>query len=168
MCGLMQVEAEPLTKSADFIDLACFDGHYAAEYCRAELEKHGIESQIYDERNVQTFIFLTQPKASFKVLVKSADYSRAAELLIELEKADPQVATLVYSCPECGSFAVEYPQFSRKFITPLFMEWMSNLGVFKKLCYCRKCHATWPRTVRKGVNPKHLHPDSSVLVPPPA
>lgn len=162
----MQVETEPLVQRTDLVDLACFDGHYAAEYCCEKMEENGIEAHLHDERGVQTFIFLTKPRASMKVQVKEADYSRAVELLIEIEKASPDVASLIYSCPDCGSFAVEYPQFSRKFMTPLFLEWLSNLGLFEKQCYCRKCHCLWPRAPHKGINQRHFQPDTSIFVPP--
>jgi hypothetical protein len=164
----MQVEAEPITQRTDLVDLASFDGHFAADSCCEHLEKQGIEAHLYDERDVQTFLFLTRPKASLKVQVREEDYGKAVAQLIELEKQSPEVAALIYSCPDCGSFAVEYPQFSRKFITPLFLEWLSNLGLFEKQCYCRKCHCLWPRKPHKGINRRHLRPDKTIFVPPPA
>ena len=73
---------------------------------------------------------------------------------------------VVYSCPECGSFGVEYPQYTRKFFTPLLIEWMSNFGLFEKAFYCRKCHYTWPKGRTTGINRHHLNPGPDMFVSP--
>jgi DNA-directed RNA polymerase subunit RPC12/RpoP len=51
-------------------------------------------------------------------------------------------------CPECGSPRVEYPQFTRKFLTPLLVELLISLGAGEKDYYCMDCHYTWPKTVK--------------------
>ncbi|MGV3662854.1 MAG: hypothetical protein ACO1TE_21900, partial [Prosthecobacter sp.] len=164
---MIQTEAEPLVHRTDLTDLASFDDSQAAERCCQHLEANGVDTHFYDESGLQSVVFLTKPKASLKIQVAEEDYGRAVQLLIDFEKENPQVAASIYSCPDCGSFAVEYPQFSRKFMTPLFLEWLSNLGLFKKQCYCRKCHSTWPKSRNRGINRHHLAPTSSVFVPPP-
>ncbi|WP_395748888.1 hypothetical protein [Prosthecobacter sp.] len=157
------------THRADLIDLASFDDPKAVEPCCVHLIDHGIDPEVYDESDVQSFVFFTKPRANVKLQVKEEDYAEAVEQLIEFEQQHPEMASSIYSCPECGSFAVEYPQFSRKFMTPLFLEWLSNLGLFKKQCYCRKCHAMWLPSARRGaINPRHLGAHTDMLVPPPA
>lgn len=164
---MIQTEAEPIAQRADLIDLASFDDAGAAQLCCQHLEAHDIETHFYDESGLQSVVFFTKPKANWKVQVKESEYEAAAGLLIDFEKEHPDMASSIYSCPECGSFAVEYPQFSRKFMTPLLLEWASNLGLFRKQCYCRKCHHTWPRTRAQGINRRHLSPGASIFVPPP-
>jgi hypothetical protein len=156
------------THRADLVDLASFDNPQAVESCCVYLIEQGIDAEVYDESDLQSSVFLTKPRANVKLQVKEEDYAQAVEQLIEFEQQHPDLASSIYSCPECGSFAVEYPQFSRKFITPLLLEWMSNLGLFKKQCYCRKCHAMWLPTQRHAINPRHLEAHADMLVPPPA
>lgn len=163
---MMQTEAEPMVQRTDLIDLASFDDPQVAARCCHYLNSQGIETHFYDEGHLQFFLFFSKPQASLKVRVKEEDYGEAVRLLVDFEQQNPQQATAIYSCPDCGSYAVEYPQFSRKFITPLFVEWLSNLGLFKKQCYCRKCHNTWPKVRPAGVNPRHLTPGATMFVPP--
>lgn len=155
-----------LAHRTDLIDLASFDGRRPAELCCVHLSEHGLEATLYDEADLQTFAFLSKPAANVKVQVREEDYEEAVKQLIVFEQQHPKLAASLYSCPECGSFAVEYPQFSRKFLTPLFLEWLSNLGLFQKQCYCRKCQATWPRQRRSEINPLHLQQHPDMFVPP--
>ncbi len=156
-----------MVQRADLIDLASFDDPQVAAQCCQHLNSHDIETHFYDEGNLQFFLFFSKPKASLKVRIKEEDYGEAVKLLVDFEKQNPHYASLIYSCPDCGSYAVEYPQFSRKFITPLFVEWLSNVGLFKKQCYCRKCHNTWPKMRLSGINPQHTSPTATMFVPPP-
>ena len=156
------------TAHTGFIDLASFSSRKAASLFRSHLDENGIGTGSYDERDLQLFVFLTKPGASIKLQVSECDYARAATLLIEFEKEHPEFARFIFSCPECGSFAVEQPQFTRKFFTVVLVEWFVSIGLFPKQCYCRKCHHTWTRKRTGGVNVLHLHPPRSVFVPPPA
>lgn len=164
----MQTELATLAHRTDLLDLATFDHQKAVEPFCLHLAEHGIEASVYDEGDLQMFIFMTKPGANIKVQVREEDYAEAVKLLIDFEQQQPQFLRYIYSCPECGSFAVEYPQFSRKFITPLFLEWLSNFGLFQKQCYCRKCHATWPKKRATEINPHHLEWNPDISVPPPA
>ncbi|WP_395746975.1 hypothetical protein [Prosthecobacter sp.] len=165
---MMETESPALAHRTDLIDLASFDGRRTAELCSDYLEKCGLETAIFDEGSLQTFVFFTKPAANVKVQVQEKDYDQAVTRLIEFEKEHPKLVPFIYSCPECGSFAVEYPQFSRKFFSFLLIEWMSSLGAFPKRCYCRKCHSTWPRGHRTEINPLHLERHPDMFVPPPA
>lgn len=154
--------------NTSLIDLASFSSYKAASLIRTYLEENGIETESYDERDLQLFVFFTKPKANIKLQVRDGDYAHAAELLIEFEKKHPEFARFIFSCPECGSFAVEYPQFTRKFFTPLLVEWFASIGLFPKLCYCRKCHHAWSHKRTGGISEQHFHPSKSVFIPPPA
>jgi len=151
----------------DLTDLASFDDPQVAAHCCQFLNEHDITTHFFDEGDLQFFLFFTKPKASLKVRVADEDYTEVAKLLVEFEKSNPEQAPLIYSCPECGSYGVEYPQFSRKFFTPLLAEWLSNFGLFQKKCYCRKCHHTWSKARGSGINPHHVNPLPTMFVPPP-
>jgi hypothetical protein len=149
----------------NFINLATTDNLTSAEHLGARLGEEGIPTRVHDERDMQKFALLTKPKGYSKVLVQEEDYGRAAAKIQDWESRDSELASHIFSCPECGSFAVEYPQFTRKaFLTPMIIEWMSNVGLFEKQFYCRKCHAVWPPA------PPSPHPKrgtaASVLAPP--
>lgn len=165
---LMQTELATLATRTDLLDLASIEDRKTLELFCLYLSEHGIEHATYDEGDLQMFVFMSKPAANMKVQVSEEDYAEAVTCLIEFEQKHPELVGSIYSCPECGSFAVEYPQFSRKFITPLFLEWLSNLGLFPKQCYCRKCHATWPKARRTSINPRHLEWNPDISVPPPA
>lgn len=156
------------TASTELVDLASFSSHKAASLFRSHLDENGISTQSYDERDLQLFVFFTKPYANIKLQVRECDYARAVGVLIDFEKKHPEFARFIYSCPECGSFGVEYPQFTRKFFTPAFVEWFASIGLFPKQCYCRKCHFTWARKRTDGVNAQHFYPTRSVFIPPPA
>ena len=51
-------------------------------------------------------------------------------------------------CLECGSARVEFPQFTRKFITTTLIGLGCLLGVVEKRFYCTDCHFTWPAHVK--------------------
>ncbi|MDB6006796.1 MAG: hypothetical protein JWR15_3783 [Prosthecobacter sp.] len=164
----MQTELATLATRTDLLDFVSIEDRKTLELFCLYLSEHGIEHAAYDEGDLQMFVFMSKPGANMKVQVSEEDYAEAVTCLIEFEQKHPDLVGHIFSCPECGSFAVEYPQFSRKFITPLFLEWLSNLGLFKKQCYCRKCHATWPKTRLTSINPLHLKWNPDISVPPPA
>lgn len=128
----------------NFINLATMDSLHAAEQLADKLSQQGITSRTHDERDMQRFLFLTKPKGHYIVQIPEDSYVAAVTLIQELSDADDPICRHIFSCPECGSLAVEYPQFTRKYlITPLLLEWASNLGLFQKKFYCRKCHWMW-------------------------
>lgn len=168
MQTVLETENESMVHRSDLVDLASFDDPIVVDALADHLKAHGVDSDVYDEGDFQRFIFMTQPKGSKKIQVRDDDYAKGVELLIDFEKNHPEHASLIHSCPECGSFAVEYPQYTRKFFTPLLIEWLGNLGLFEKEFYCRKCHYTWPKKRASGINRHHLNPNQQVFVAPPA
>ena len=148
-----------------FLNLATMDDLKEAEALSLKLEQEGIPSRVRDESNVQRFLFFTRPKGFSIVQVQEDDYARAARLVQLWDAENQSLAAHIFSCPECGSYAVEYPQYTRKYaITPMLMEWLSNLGLFEKQFYCRKCNATWAPGRR--TRPNRPATPQSVLVPP--
>lgn len=150
----------------NLINLATMDRKLEADELAVKLSNHGINSRVHDESDVQRFLFLTKPKGHFIIQVKEDEYSQAISVIQGLQDAEDPVCEHIFSCPECGSLAVEYPQFTRKyFITPLLIEWASTLGLFAKKFYCRKCHAEWPPAPPSS-NPRISH-SQDILVSPP-
>jgi hypothetical protein len=150
----------------NYINLATLESMHEAERLATLLGKEGIKSRTHDEADIQRFIFLTKPKAFSIVQVVEEDYARAVSFIQALHDAHEPVCNHIFSCPDCGSLAVEYPQFTRKyFITPTLLEWASNFGLYKKQFYCRKCHCTWP--YEKGDRlPQILHATDIQVAPP--
>jgi hypothetical protein len=57
-------------------------------------------------------------------------------------------------CPDCGSSRIEYPQFTRKFLTPNVIGLLSAMHLFEKEYYCEDCHFTWPDPHSKPHRPR--------------
>jgi len=150
----------------NMINLATMDRLREADQLSDKLADRAISTRVHDEADMQRFLFLTKPKGHYIVQVNESAYSEAVSLIQELQEANDPVCNHIFSCPECGSLAVEYPQFTRKFlITPLLIEWAASLGLYQKKFYCRKCHAMWLPAPASS-SPKISHsPD--ILVSPP-
>ena len=69
---------------------------------------------------MQQVAFMSKPQANVKVLVDDHDFERAQKLMIEWEASDPDIGSALLRCPQCGSSRIEYPQMTRKFMTPGF------------------------------------------------
>lgn len=128
------------------ITIATFDRLEDAKLLKNCLEKAGLQSVIHDESKLQRFWFMAEPVASIKVQVDSSEFESAKHLLPECDKACHALQNAVL-CPQCGSSRIEYPQYTRKFITPILVEFFISLGLFPKEYYCQDCQYTWPRKV---------------------
>ena len=73
------------------------------------------------------------------------DFERAQELMVEWEASDPDIAAAIIRCPQCGSSQIEYPQLTRKAITPAMASVLFALKMFPKEFYCEDCHYTWTK-----------------------
>ncbi len=125
--------------------VASFDEKAKADEIRRRLEEAGIKAELYDESNVQKFWFLSKPHAAEKVRVAEEDYERAREVLKAFDATDTPCDGAIH-CPECGSGRVEYPQFTRKFMTPTLIEIFTVMAPgMKRRFYCEDCHNTWAR-----------------------
>jgi len=132
--------------------VASFDNREPAGSLKERFERSGIKAQVTDESLLQSLVFWTKPYAAKKVCVDDDQADRARALLMEWEKNEHVLADAI-RCPECGSPRVEYPQYTRKFATPLLIEWLIGLGFSEKDYYCTDCHYTWPRKVK--LEPEH-------------
>ena len=85
---------------------------------------------------------MAKPQANVKVKVHEDDFGNAHQLMREWEASDPDVGAAL-RCPQCDSSNIEYPQMTRKFLTPAIASILFALKVFPKGFYCHNCHFTW-------------------------
>ncbi len=125
------------------VTIATFNEQAKAKHLRERLVQAGVGADIIGEGHLQRVAFMSKPQANVKVKVDEKDFERAQELLREWEKADPEIGAAI-RCPQCGSSEIEYPQLTRKFLTPALASILFALKVFPKEFYCQSCHYTWP------------------------
>jgi hypothetical protein len=127
--------------------VATFGEAEKANAVKAKLEQAGIPAVVGDESKLQKFLFMSKPLASQKVYVDDADADKARAFLQDANATDPILDGEV-RCFECGSPRVQYPQFTRKFITTTLVELGCLLGIIERRFYCMDCHYTWPVNVK--------------------
>lgn len=132
--------------------IATFSELEKAQEVQRRLAEAGIPAEVNDESTLQKYWFLSKPLAADKVVVDQKDFERAREVLAAADSKDHVLQGEV-RCPECGSANVEYPQFTRKFMTTTFVEVLCFLHVIDKEFYCQGCHHTWP--VSETLRPKN-------------
>jgi hypothetical protein len=121
-----------------------FNDFDKAQAAKVKLEQGGIHATVVDESKMQKFIYLSKPLACDKVLVEEANCQKARDFLQASDARDHILADEVY-CPQCASPRIQYPQFTRKFITPtVFGVLFSLLHLIDKCFYCQDCQHTWP------------------------
>jgi predicted RNA-binding Zn-ribbon protein involved in translation (DUF1610 family) len=132
------------------VTIATFNEQSQAKHLRERLEKAGVHADIIGEGAIQRVAFMSKPQANVKVKVEENDFEKAQKLLCEWEAADPEIGSAL-RCPQCGSAEIEYPQLTRKFLTPALASILFALKVFPKEFYCQSCHYTWPAEEEKPV-----------------
>jgi hypothetical protein len=123
--------------------VATFSDLEKAEVVQKRLVEAGIPAEVHDESKLQKFWFLSKPLAGDKVVVNEKDFDKACQVLQTAESLEHVLSGEV-RCPQCESAEVEYPQFTRKFMTTTLVEVLCLLHVVDKTFYCQKCHHTWP------------------------
>lgn len=131
--------------------VATFSDPEPAEAVAKRLQQAGFEVTRDCETKVQKFFYMSKPLANEKVEVPLEDYERARKFLKDIEPQEHLLNDEI-CCPQCSSPDIEYPQFSRKFVLPAFVEIACFLHIIDKEFYCKNCHYMW--------SPK-------VVVPPP-
>jgi hypothetical protein len=122
--------------------VATFNDMDAAEVLSRKLQALGVQATVVDESKLQKYWFWTKPLAFAKVCVPATDAAKMPGM-----RPLPAVASLLASevrCPECHSPEIEYPQFTRKFVTTSFAGLFCLLGLLQKKFYCTHCHHSWP------------------------
>ena len=122
------------------LTVATFNEKDKAEVVKNRLQQAGIAADVYDESKLQKFWFWSKPLAGEKVRVEERDFDKARELL----KGEEHLMDAAIRCPQCGASQIEYPQFTRKFITTTLVEIFCTTKLLPKEFYCENCHFTWP------------------------
>ena len=109
-----------------------------------QLQEAGINAVIHDESILERFWFMSEPLAAIHVEVRQPDYLPARKLVQEWEKNRGVLKDAV-RCPDCGSSRVEFPQITRKFLSPVVQVLFMALHLMPREFYCVDCQFTWPK-----------------------
>lgn len=127
------------------LPVATFDHPAPAEQLRQQFTQAGLNSVLHDESKLERFWFMSEPLAAIHVEVTQPDYLRARRLMNEWETSTDLLRTAV-RCPECQSSRIEFPQITRKFLTPALCHiLLTTLHIVPRKYYCLDCHFTWPK-----------------------
>jgi hypothetical protein len=130
------------------------DGHVLETFLRDK----DIEVRTYNDKLLQSFLFLCPPRVTFRVQVRRNHLLKTEQVMNE---AHPPILEKALHCPSCGSLQVNYPQMTRKFFLPTIA---LHLGIIFRLigheCYCENCHHTWAheRDIHKIPAPRPFFP----------
>lgn len=127
------------------VPLATFHELQPAQTLQQRLQQAGIPATIHDESKLERFWFMSSPLAAVHVEVPQPQYLEARQL-IELWDTADSVLRYAVRCPDCGSSRIEFPQLTRKFVTPALLRVFMSLHVIPQEFYCLDCHFTWPIT----------------------
>jgi len=125
------------------VTIATFNEPAKAKQLKERFQQAGLRADVHNERHLQQVAFMSKPLANVKVKVEEKDFEEAQHLMVEWEATDPGIASALIRCPQCGSSSIEYPQRTRKFLTPAVAIVLFALRIFQKEFYCENCHFTW-------------------------
>ncbi|HXG46623.1 MAG TPA: hypothetical protein VNO52_03290 [Methylomirabilota bacterium] len=125
------------------VTAATFNEPEDAEPLRTRLEAAGIRAEVQDERKRQKYWFLSEPLAGVHLRVDHDRFESASRLLSEWDATEHVLHAAIH-CPACDSSRVEFPQFTRKFVSPGLYAVLCALHLFERKFYCQDCHYTWP------------------------
>jgi transposase-like protein len=125
------------------VTIATFNDAAKAKALKERLQQNGINADVHNEGHLQQVAFMSKPQANNKVMVEDDDFERTQQLMVDWEATDPDIAKALIRCPQCHSSRIEYPQLTRKFLTPALASVLFALRIFPKEFYCQDCHYTW-------------------------
>jgi Putative prokaryotic signal transducing protein len=132
------------------VTVATFNDAAKAKRLKERLQQAGLRADMINEGHIQQVAFMSKPQANVKVKVDDNDFEKARGLMVEWESTDPEVASAMIRCPQCNSSQIEYPQMTRKFLTPALASVLFALKIFPKEFYCENCHFTWSNEGQGG------------------
>jgi predicted Zn-ribbon and HTH transcriptional regulator len=132
----------PPGRNEIMVTIATFNEPSQAKHLKSRLEQAGVKADVHNEGHLQKVAFMSKPQANAKVLVTEEDFEKANKLMLEWEASDPEIGSAI-RCPQCKSPRIEYPQLTRKFLTPSIASVLFALRIFQKEFYCQDCHFTW-------------------------
>ena len=125
------------------VTIATFDEPAKAKHLKQRLQEAGVKADVHNEGQLQAVATMSKPHANAKVMVEEQDFQKAHELMVEWEPNDPDIGAAI-RCPNCQSPRIEYPQMTRRFLTPWVASVVFATGLVEKEFYCRDCQNTWP------------------------
>jgi transposase-like protein len=126
--------------------VATFSDLDKAQGVKQRLTEAGIQADVLDESKLQKFWFLSKPLAADKVMVDEKDFEKARQVL-QAADAQDHILSGEIRCPQCKSARIDYPQFTRKFMSTTLVEVFCLLHLVDKKFYCQDCHYMWPVSV---------------------
>ena len=124
------------------VTIATFNEPAKAKHLKTRLQSAGVKADVHNEGRLQKAALFGEPQANAKVTVNEEDFTAANKLMLEWEASDPDIGWAI-RCPQCKSPRIEYPQLTRKFMTPWLASILFALKLFPKEFYCQDCHNTW-------------------------
>ena len=131
------------------VTIATFDEPAKAKHLKQRLQDSGVKADVHNEGQLQAVATMSKPHANAKVMVEEQDFQRAHERMVEWEPTDPDIGAAI-RCPNCQSPRIDYPQMTRRFLTPWVASILFATGIVEKEFYCRDCQNTW---TNKPLNP---------------
>ena len=125
------------------VTIATFNEPAQAKHLKDRLQQAGVRADVHNEGHLQSVAFMAKPLANAKVMVDEKDFDAAHQLMIDWEASEPDLGASAIRCPQCQSPRIEYPQLTRKFLTPGLAGIFFALKIFQKEFYCQDCHFTW-------------------------
>jgi len=125
------------------VTIATFDDTAKAKQLKDRLQQAGVKADVHNEGHLQSVAFMSKPHAHAKVMVDEKEFEAAQKLMMDWEESEPTLGAAAIRCPQCKSPRIEYPQLTRRFLTPGLAAIMFALKIFPKEFYCQDCHFTW-------------------------
>ena len=113
------------------VTIATFNEQSKAKHLRDRLQQAGIGAEIIGDSHLQRVAFMAKPQANVKVKVEEDNFGKAHQLMREWEASDPDVGAAL-RCPQCDSSNIEYPQMTRKFLTPAIASVLFAMKIFHR------------------------------------
>ena len=131
------------------VRIALFTNRSFADSIQQRFAAAGFPAVIEEGPPLSRLWFVPKSACGVRVNVPAEDFERAYQLLLRWDAAGAIAGAI--RCPECHSYRVDYPQFTRKsLLTNLAMGLMAELRLLQKEYYCEDCHFTWPREGQKS------------------
>ena len=131
------------------IPVALASNREKAESIQRRLREDGFAATIREEGLRQKLWFVSRQSAGVYIEVPSSQFEAAEKRLESWAAAEAGLPDVI-RCPECGSFRVDYPQYTpQSTLTNLAMGLAAEVGVVEKDYYCEACHFDWPKEENK-------------------
>src|SRR5437660_11048445 len=119
------------------VTIATFNEPVKARQLKRRFHDAGLNADVHNEAPLQQVGFMSRPQANAKVMVEDDDFEKAQSLMVEWEATDPDISAALIRCPQCGFSNIQYPQMTRKFMTPAAVAVICALKIMPQGLYCQ-------------------------------